>query len=74
MFNIFRGAFFMGRGHKHNHKARDKNSSSLPQTPKNLKRDGIDQEFSRELADQDDIEAQARAKAADQRQRANRNL
>ncbi len=29
--------------------------------------DGIDEEFSEELADQADIEAQARAKAADQR-------
>lgn len=64
----------MGRGHKHNHKARDKNSSSLPQTPKNLKRDGVDEEFSRELADQEDLEAQARANAANQRQSTNRNL
>lgn len=30
--------------------------------------DGIDVEFSRELADQDDLEAQARADAADARQ------
>ncbi|MDQ0231734.1 YfhD family protein [Metabacillus malikii] len=60
----------MGRGNKHSHGARDKNTSSLPQTPKNLKRDGIDEEFSRELADSNDIEAQARAKAADQRQKA----
>ncbi|KKI89002.1 hypothetical protein WQ54_27590 [Bacillus sp. SA1-12] len=58
----------MGRGHKHKHQARDKNSSSLPQTPKNLKRDGVDEEFSRELADQADLEAQARANAANQRQ------
>ncbi|MDQ0228531.1 YfhD family protein [Metabacillus niabensis] len=60
----------MGRGNKHSHGSRDKNTNTLPQTPKNLKRDGIDQEFSQELADQDDIEAQARAKAADQRQKA----
>ncbi|ENQ3078215.1 YfhD family protein [Bacillus sp. WLY-B-L8] len=31
--------------------------------------DGIDVEFSRELADQDDLEAQARADAADARQK-----
>lgn len=30
--------------------------------------DGIDVEFSQELADQDDLEAQARANAADARQ------
>jgi YfhD-like protein len=58
----------MGRqGHQH------KNSTGLPQTPKNLKRDGVDEEFSRELADQEDLEAQARANAANQRQRTNRN-
>lgn len=56
----------MGRGHKH--KTRDKNKASLPQVPKNLKRDGVDEEFSRELADQEDLEAQARANAANQRQ------
>lgn len=33
----------------------------------NLKSDGVDEEFSRELADQDDLEAQARAEAANQR-------
>ncbi|MBO1515575.1 YfhD family protein [Metabacillus bambusae] len=60
----------MGRGHKH--KARDKNSATLPQTPKNLKRDGVDEEFSREIADQADMEAQARANAANQRQQTNR--
>ncbi|CAG9613282.1 YfhD family protein [Bacillus sp. AFS018417] len=31
--------------------------------------DGIDVEFSQELADQDDLEAQARADAADARQK-----
>ncbi|PLR75987.1 YfhD family protein [Bacillus sp. V3-13] len=31
--------------------------------------DGIDVEFSRELADHEDLEAQARAKAADERAR-----
>nr|WP_313897342.1 YfhD family protein [Bacillus cereus group sp. BfR-BA-01380] len=35
--------------------------------------DGIDVAFSRELADQDDLEAQARADAADARQKQQRN-
>jgi hypothetical protein len=60
----------MGRGHKH--KTRDKNKATLPQVPKNLKSDGVDEEFSRELADQADMEAQARANAANQRQQTNR--
>jgi hypothetical protein len=54
----------MGRAHK--------NKTSLPQVPKNLKRDGVDEEFSREIADQADLEAQARANAANQRQQTNR--
>ncbi|WP_223881750.1 YfhD family protein [Niallia endozanthoxylica] len=33
----------------------------------NLKSDGVDEEFSMELADKDDLEAQARADAANQR-------
>ncbi|ENQ3107936.1 YfhD-like protein [Bacillus sp. 491mf] len=35
--------------------------------------DGIDVAFSRELADQDDLEAQARADAADARQKGHSN-
>ncbi|MBD1379646.1 YfhD family protein [Metabacillus arenae] len=59
----------MGRAHKQ--KSRDHNKSSLPQVPKNLKKpsDGVDEEYSRELADQADLEAQARSNAANQRQR-----
>ncbi|HYK74930.1 MAG TPA: YfhD family protein [Pseudoneobacillus sp.] len=49
------------------------NKSGLPQTPKNLKTDGIDEEYSAELADQADLEAQARANAANQRVSTNRN-
>lgn len=56
-----RGLFSMGRGQKH------KNKGSLPQVPKNLKSDGKDVEYSAELADQGDLEAQARANAANQR-------
>ncbi|AIE59137.1 YfhD family protein [Bacillus methanolicus] len=55
----------MGRGR--GQKSRDKNKASLPQVPKNLKSDGIDEEFSTELADQEDMEALARANAANQR-------
>lgn len=54
-------------GRSHGHKTRDKNKASLPQVPKNLKSDGNDVEFSQELADQADLEAQARANAANQR-------
>jgi hypothetical protein len=49
------------------HKNRDKNKQTLPQVPKNLKSDGLDIEFSKELADQDDLEAQQRSKEADAR-------
>lgn len=55
----------MGRAKKQ--KSRDKNKATLPQVPKNMKSDGIDEEFSAELADQADLEAQARAEAANQR-------
>ncbi|GER69674.1 hypothetical protein BpJC7_09770 [Weizmannia acidilactici] len=55
----------MGRGHKQ--KTRDKNKATLPQVPKNMKSDGKDIEFSRELANQDDLEAQARSEAAKKR-------
>lgn len=55
----------MGRAHKQ--KTRDKNKAKLPQVPKNLKSDGLDVEYSSELADQADLEAQARSNAANQR-------
>lgn len=41
----------------------------LSQTPKNQKSDGRDIEFSEELADHEDKEAQARSRAADKRAR-----
>nr|WP_082804756.1 YfhD family protein [Rossellomorea vietnamensis] len=49
------------------------NKNSLPQTPAQLKSDGVDEEFSSELADQADMEAQARANAANQRARVKKN-
>jgi hypothetical protein len=57
----------MGRGQKH--RQRDNNEGSLPMTPKYAKMDsdGRDIEFSQELADANDLEAQARSKAADAR-------
>lgn len=55
----------MGRDDRR--KARDKNTQKLPQVPKNLKTDGIDVEFSEELADHNDREAMERSKAADRR-------
>lgn len=59
-------------GRAHGHKTRDKNKGSLPQVPKNMKSDGHDVEFSKEMADGADLEALARANAANQRVR-NRN-
>ena len=52
----------MGRDDHKNNK-----NNYLAQTPKNLKSDGIDVEFSNEFADADDKEAQARSRAADKR-------
>lgn len=58
----------MGRDDRR--KARDKNKSDLPQTPwRDLAPDGLDIEFSRELADHEDLEALERAKQADERVR-----
>lgn len=59
-------------GRSRGQKSRGSNKASLPQVPKNMKSDGIDVEFSQELADQADLEAQARANAANQRVKAKR--
>ncbi|GHI00160.1 YfhD family protein [Neobacillus kokaensis] len=56
-------------GRSRGQKSRDKNKASLPQVPKNMKSDGQDVEFSKEMADGADLEAQARANAANQRVR-----
>ncbi|MEQ6376011.1 YfhD family protein [Bacillaceae bacterium S4-13-58] len=45
----------------------NKDKTNLPQTPKTQKSDGRDIEFSQELADVEDLEAQERSKAADAR-------
>jgi hypothetical protein len=60
-----KGVFVMGRAQ--GHKTRDKNKASLPQVPKNMKSDGNDVEYSAEFADHADLEAMARANAANQR-------
>ncbi|MEH7331598.1 YfhD family protein [Neobacillus drentensis] len=54
-------------GRSRGHGSRDKNKASLPQVPKNMKSDGQDVEFSKEMADGADLEALARANAANQR-------
>lgn len=46
---------------------RKKKNAFLAQTPKQQIRDGLDIEFSEELADKDDIEARERSKAASKR-------
>lgn len=58
----------MGRDDRR--RARDKNQPKLPQTPRrDLAPDGLDIEFSRELADVEDFEAQQRAREAEERVR-----
>lgn len=54
-------------GRSRGQRSRDKNTAKLPQVPKNMKSDGLDVEFNRELADHEDLEAMARSKAADAR-------
>ncbi|MBU8880589.1 YfhD family protein [Bacillus sp. FJAT-29790] len=54
-------------GRSRGQRSSGKNKAKLPQVPKNMKSDGIDVEYSQELADQEDLEAQARANAANQR-------
>jgi hypothetical protein len=54
-------------GRSRGNKSRDKNTNKLPQVPKNMKSDGLDVEFDRDLADHEDLEAMARSKAADAR-------
>ncbi len=51
---------------KDEHKSKN-NKNGLPQTPKNQKNNGIDVEFSVELADQADMKAIERSKKAKNR-------
>ncbi len=59
--------FRMTRGQTRNNK--HKNKARLSQTPKKdiVANDGLDVEYSEELADTDDLEAQERAREADKR-------
>ncbi|WP_033826427.1 YfhD family protein [Bacillus andreraoultii] len=57
-------------GRARGQKTRDKNKATLPQVPKNMKSDGLDVEYSNELADLQDREAVARSNAADKRVKA----
>lgn len=73
MFSVlfsWKGVFLVGRAQ--GHKTRDKNKAKLPQVPKNMKSDGLDVEFDRDLADHDDLEAMARSNAADKRAKKNK--
>jgi hypothetical protein len=54
-------------GRSRGQRSRDKNTAKLPQVPQNMKSDGLDVEFDRDLADHEDLEAMARSKAADAR-------
>ncbi|WP_181349574.1 YfhD family protein [Thalassobacillus sp. CUG 92003] len=56
----------MGRDDRR--KANGKNDRKLAQTPERDKKvEGVDVEYAQEFADQDDVEAQERAKQADER-------
>ncbi|PKR78766.1 YfhD family protein [Halalkalibacillus sediminis] len=59
----------MGRDEHKNGKRND----PLRQTPKNQVSDGVDVEFSDELANLDDQEAQERSRAAEERARKRQN-
>ncbi|WP_101843143.1 YfhD family protein [Halobacillus sp. Marseille-P3879] len=55
----------MGRDeHK---KSNARKQQKLSQTPKREKHDGLDVEFSQDMADHDDMEAMKRSEAADRR-------
>lgn len=60
----------MGRDEHRNTKGKKKHK--LPQTPKNMKTDGIDVEFAESIADHDDMEALQRSQEADRRARQRR--
>jgi hypothetical protein len=68
---VLKGDLLMGRSQ--GHKTRDRNKASLPQVPKNLKSDGKDVEYSAEFSDGADLEALARANAANQRVQSRKN-
>lgn len=54
-------------GRAQGHKTRDRNKSSLPQVPKNMKYDKMSEEYAAELENQLDREERALSNAANQR-------
>ena len=54
-------------GRAHGHQTRDRNKSSLPQVPKELKTDRMSEEYAEELQNQLSREEQALSNAANQR-------
>jgi len=66
---LLKGVLFMGRAQ--GHKTRDRNKSSLPQVPKNMKYDRMSEEYAQELNNQISREEQALANAANQRNQGN---
>ncbi len=58
-------------GRAQGHKTRDRNKSSLPQVPKNMKYDRMSEEYAQELNNQISREEQALSNAANQRNQGN---
>ena len=54
-------------GRAQGHKTRDRNKSSLPQVPKNMKYDRMSEEYAQELETQISREERALSNAANQR-------
>jgi YfhD-like protein len=66
-----KGVFDVGRSR--GSRSRDKNKSSLPQVPKNMKYDRMSEEFAAELNNSVSLEEQAWANATNQRVQGNKN-
>lgn len=60
-------------GRAQGHKTRDRNKGSLPQVPKNMKYDKMNEEYAAELENQLDREERALSNAANQRVQENRS-
>jgi len=66
-----KGVFIVGRSR--GSKSRDKNKGSLPQVPKNMKTDRMNEEYAEELNNSISLEEQAWANATNQRVQGNKN-
>ena len=60
-------------GRSRGSKSRDKNKGSLPQVPKNMKTDRMNEEYAEELNNSISLEEQAWANATNQRVQGNKN-